>query len=125
MCNVLTPLVQQSFNRQVARCEHGTLHLSWHAVTWSLSGRDFARLYSFVQAALRSGQSHFEAPPMVFGRGNGGNTTLWSGPAGLAFTPDDFEAFYGLLCDTHIALAGGRSSDAPRLAASPFFSELN
>ena len=103
MCTILTPLVQQGFHRQVARCEHGTLHLSWHTVTWSLSGRDFARLHAFVRDAVRSGQSRFEAPPMVFGRSEGGlggeNVTLWSGPAGLAFTSKDFEAFCSLLSE--------------------------
>lgn len=94
MCNHFTLLAQQSEQRFIARCEHGTLHLNWDQVTVRLHPVDLLRAgYLLDQAQVHPEQDLFRAGTLGLVRDDQGNVQFWMANSCLYLPPVDFAQF--------------------------------
>ncbi|GGS25375.1 hypothetical protein [Deinococcus knuensis] len=99
MCHSFSLLSSDGQQCRVLRCTCGSLHVLWHALSLSLNHQEFAQL----SALLASSDPHGDAPTGRWQRGDwelrrtDHAAQLWCGPAGLTFTPGDFQALCALI----------------------------
>ena len=103
MCQHLTPLARSNDFRHIARCEHGTIHLTWDLMTVYLDDDTFTGLVQVLEkgaSLTKPGKVHHESCH-VFHR-ELGYYQVWVRNIALNLSPADFLIFTDL---AQVALA--------------------